>query len=136
MSWPNALKDQVLNHFFRASYTNSPDAASHIALFNGDPQDGGTELSGSGYARQAVTFAAPVNAPEGGRMVANSNELEYGPATANWAQASHWAAYTASSGGTLRASGELTSPRTLLEGDEARFAAGEIRVKLEPEAAA
>ena len=32
---------------------------SYLALYNGDPASGGTELTGTGYARMAVTFAEP-----------------------------------------------------------------------------
>lgn len=46
--WTTATKVIALNAV--------KDSATHLALFNGDPLDGGTELSSVSYARQALTF--------------------------------------------------------------------------------
>lgn len=46
--WTNTAKATALNAVAAT--------ATHLALFNGDPTDGGTELSSASYARQALTF--------------------------------------------------------------------------------
>lgn len=46
--WTTAAKVVALNAV--------KTSATHLALFNGDPTSGGTEISSVSYARQALTF--------------------------------------------------------------------------------
>ena len=53
------LEDAFLDHFLGTSSTSAP-AAVYIGLHTADPTDAGTgaEVSGNGYARQAMAFGA------------------------------------------------------------------------------
>lgn len=66
-------ENAVLNHLFRNVALSSP-AAVYIALYTTAPTDagGGTEVSGGGYARQAVTFGAP-----SGGAIANTGAISF-----------------------------------------------------------
>lgn len=74
----------------------------HLALFDGDPAGSGTEVSA---ARVAGTFDA---ASEGERALTNSPVLT----VTGGDQATHWAVFTASTGGTLLGSDALSSTKT------------------------
>jgi len=53
----NTLRGQTLQGF-----------SSHLAMFDGNPESGGFELSGEAYARAALSFASPVIDPNTGLM--------------------------------------------------------------------
>lgn len=72
--------------------------AAEAALFDGDPEGSGTELSGGSYARVALMFGAP----EGGS--AQDTATFAIPAGASW---DHAAVYD--SGGSLANSGSVPS---------------------------
>ena len=68
-----------------------------LALFNGDPEGAGTELTGGSpaYARKQVTW----NASSGGQITGSGSPVATFDVPAG-ADVSHWALYTASSAGT------------------------------------
>lgn len=68
-SFSDYLENAVLNHVFRNTSLSSPTTV-YVALYTAAPTDagGGTEASGNGYARQAITFGAP----SGGVITSNS----------------------------------------------------------------
>ena len=104
----------------------------YVGLFSTAPandNDPGTELSGNGYARQAVTFGAPQTDTGNVRKIENTNEPTFGPATADWLQAVAFGIFTAVTGGTLLYWDNLTTPKTVQNGDSAKFAAGALKVK-------
>jgi len=96
---------------------------------------GETEPSGGGYARVAVTNNA-TNFPaattvSGVGTKASGVELAFPTASADWlsgANLTHWFLATASSGGEIRYRAELTTPKPVLSGDTAKFAAGALQV--------
>ncbi len=79
--------DAVLNVLRGTDLTG---VAPYVGLFSVAPADdnsAGTELSGNGYARQAITFGAPATDAGNVRKVANTNNIQFGPALANWPEA-------------------------------------------------
>lgn len=76
-----------------------------IALFTAN---GGTEVSGGGYARRPVTFAVQ-NLPP--LVARNSTSALFGPATTNWGQITHVGVYDSS--GVLCLKRPLTNPVTV-----------------------
>jgi hypothetical protein len=104
----------------------------HVGLFSAAPANdagAGTELSGGGYARQAVTFGAPTAGVGNVRQIANTNTITFGPATVDWPQAVAFGIFTAVTEGTLLYWDALAAPRTILTNDSAQFAAGNLIVK-------
>lgn len=101
----------------------------YAALFSSAPSDaaGGTELSGSGYARQAVTFSAPTAAAPSGRSIANSGTVTFGPATGTaWTNATHFGVYDALTGGNYRGGAALDTPKAVGIGESAAYAPGAL----------
>lgn len=126
MSKSNYLENAILGHELGVA-TYTPAATQYLALFSAAPNDagGGTELSGSGYARKAVTLAGAWAAPSGGQS-SNANAISFNQASGDWLQATHFAIFDASSAGNMLRWGALTTPKTVLSGDIASFAAGAI----------
>ena len=137
----NWLEAAVLNHFFRNVPTTSP-AQIFLALYTTNPTDfdTGMEVSGGGYARQQITFAAPV--PGAGTLtVSNNNSITFPKATADWTASNEtvgfWGVRTAVLGGNLLAYGEFDSPTAanngkyaVLTGDRYNVEPGIINVIL------
>lgn len=82
---------------------NLPGFLPYIALYNGDPDNGGAELSGGNYARFAVTFGAPEVQPAGQSMIAVSAPASSQRANALWGTLTHIALCTAASSGEVAA---------------------------------
>lgn len=79
-----------------SNLTSNLTGTHYIALFDGNPVSGGSELSSGGYARQAVTFGTPAN-----KKTSNTNKVTFPIAGSDWAW-TYIAIYTASTGGTLK----------------------------------
>ena len=104
----------------------------YVGLFSVAPADdnsAGTELAGNGYARQAISFGAPATDAGNVRKVANTNNIQFGPALADWSQAVAFGVYDAVANGNLLYWDALTTPKTVLNGDYGQFAAGTLVVK-------
>ena len=109
-----------------------PGVTPYVALFStapGDDGSAGTELSGSGYARQAVTFGAPGLATGNAEQVANSNNIQFGPAAADWLQSVAFGIFDAQTNGDLLYWNTLTTPKIVQQGDFGQFAPGSLVVE-------
>jgi hypothetical protein len=100
-----------------------------VALYTAAPNDagGGTEVAGSGYARQAVAFAA---ATSGDGTTSNTGSVSFTADGGNWGSITHMAIFTASSGGSMLWHGALAAPRTINNSDTLTFAPGSINLTL------
>lgn len=129
MAFSHTLQANVLNYFFRGQTVTQP-TAWYVALYTVAPTDagGGTEVNGGGYARQAVTFGAP----SGGSptITANSAQVQFPVATANWGTIVAAAVFTAATGGTFLGWGNLQTSKAINSGDQAVFNAGDITIQL------
>jgi len=61
----------------------------------------GHELTGSGYSCQAITFDAPGPASGNAQQVGNSNNIQFGPAAADWLQPVAFGIFDAMTNGDL-----------------------------------
>ncbi len=96
----------------------------YLCLFTGDPGEAGstaTEVpTTSGYARQLITFGAPVGTP---RACANTNAPKFGPASTSYGEIGYGAIAKSNVRGTadLIYYGPLGTPRTVGENLELEF---------------
>ena len=99
--------------------------AWYVALYTAAPSDsgGGTELSGSGYSRQAVTFAS---ATSPGGTTSNTGDITFTAAGGDWGTVTHIGIHDASSGGNLLWHGAMTASKTVADGDTLQFSTGNI----------
>jgi len=117
------LEDAFLDHFLGTSSTSAP-AAVYIGLHTADPTDAGTgaEVSGNGYARQAITFASAASG-----SISNNAAVEFPAATtSSWGSVSHWAIYDASTGGNQLFHGSFDTAKTIAVGDILKVAASSL----------
>jgi len=124
------LEVALLNHLF-GSVAYTVPGTYHFALFTSAPNDagGGTEVntSGTGYARVAVTnnttnFPTIISGSK-----SNGTAINFplcGPTA--WGTITAFGIYDASTAGNLLFWGDLTTPRSVLNGDTPRFAVGAL----------
>lgn len=100
----------------------------YLALFTAAPNDsgGGTEVSGSGYSRQAVAFTAASSG-----AVTNDDLVSFTADGGNWGSITHAAIFDAGTSGNMLWHGALSSARTINDTDTLNFAAGEIDLSLD-----
>lgn len=124
-SFTNYLEDRVLNHIFRNTASTAPTTV-YMALFTVTPSDtgGGTEVTGGGYARQAVTFGAP-----SGGIIANTGAVAFTASGASFGTVVAIAIFDASTAGNMLAWDGITSA-TIAVGDTLNFPIGNITVQL------
>jgi hypothetical protein len=122
----NYLENALVNAVLRNTTYTSP-ATVYVALFTTDPTDAGsgTELSGSAYARTAVTFGAPSNG-----VTTNSADVTFATATASWGVVTHIGLYDALTSGNLLFHTPLDSSKTIDSGDIFKIASGSLSVTL------
>lgn len=123
----NYLENALLNATLRNTTYTSP-ATVYAALFTSDPTDAGsgTECTGSGYARKAITFAAPSN----GVTTNSAAACEFDQATGSWGTITHFGIYDALTTGNLLYHGALTTSKTISSGDVFKFATSSVSVTL------
>lgn len=125
MPFTTTVRNSLVNHLLKGTAMAQPGNI-YVSLFNGNPEAGGTELSGGGYGRVLNNaWAAASNGQS-----SNSGEVAFPTATGNWQQATYFGLHDATTGGTRLGSGALTQPRTVAAGDPARFPAGALIVRI------
>jgi hypothetical protein len=99
--------------------------AWYVALYTAAPNDagGGTEVSGNGYSRQAVTFDA---ATSGVGTTSNTGDVVFTAAGGSWGTITHIGIHDASTAGNLLWHGALTASKTVADGDTLQFSTGNI----------
>lgn len=99
--------------------------AWYVGLFTAAPSDsgGGTEVSGSGYAREAVTFAA---ASTPGGTTSNSGDVSFTASGGNWGTITHIGIFDDEASGNLLWHGSMTASKIVNDGDTLQFSTGNI----------
>ena len=107
-----------------------PGYTPHIALFNGNPNSGGAELSGENYARPALEFATPSEADSGQMQTANIAPTQFNRPTTAWGTWNYTAIYDAESSGKPVWIVEKTPAKEIKKGYMPRVAEGDIKVAI------
>ena len=125
MSLTNAVETHALQYLLTTGSLTRP-SAWYIALFTSDPTDtgtAGTEVSGFGYARTAVTFSVT------GDTASNTAGVEFPAATGgSWGTVSHIGIMDASTGGNMIIHSALTVAKAINDGDVFRIPTGDLDV--------
>ena len=128
MSLTNSFETSVLTWLL----TNGPPSparptAWYLGLFTAAPGEagGGTELSGSGYARQSITFTVS------GNNASNNAAIEFPTASGSWGTITHVAVFDASTSGNMIAYASLTASKTIDTGDVLRVPTGDLDITLD-----
>lgn len=101
-------------------------AGRFLSLHTADPgPTGASEVSGGGYARQSVSFT---NSGSNPTTASNSALVQFPVATVAWGSITHFALWTAVSGGSVVVYAPVTTPKTIDVDDIARWEAGALQV--------
>ena len=124
----NYLENAIINAVLRNTAYTSPSTV-YVSLYTSDPTDAdtGTEVStsGTGYARQAVTFGAPSNG-----VSTNSADVTFPTATSSFGTVTHIGIHDASTGGNLLFHTPLDTSKTIDSGDIFKITTGNLSVTL------
>jgi hypothetical protein len=120
------LENAVLGYVFSGASFSQP-GTKYLALYTTAPTDagGGTELSGSAYARQSCAFTTT------GAQASNTSAVEWPTATGSWGTVVAVGVFDASSSGNLLAWNNLTASKTISTGDVFRINAGDLDIDLD-----
>ena len=123
------LENELLDHVLGGGDYSRP-ATVYVALYTAAPTDagGGTEVSGGSYARVAVTNNATNWPAASGGAKSNGTEITFPTATADWGEVVAFAILDAAAAGNFLYWGDLTTPKTINDGDTAKFAVGDLDV--------
>lgn len=129
MSLTNDFETRALQWLFTTGSPTRP-TAWYVALFTAAPSDagGGTELSGSGYARQSVGASGLTVS---GDTASNATDIEFPTATGSWGTITHAAIFDASTAGNMICWGALGASRTIDTGDILRIPTGDLDFTLD-----
>src|SRR5258708_6978006 len=117
------LESALINAVLKNTAYTSP-ATTYLALYTVDPTDSntGTEVSGSAYARVAITWSAITTNNPSGSTVTNSVQINFAAATGSRGTVAYYGICDAASAGNLLIHGALTTPKTINTGDIAQVA--------------
>jgi len=118
------LELEVLDHVLGTGAYTMPSTVQ-IGLSTGSFNDdnSGTELTGNGYARVAITFAAASSG-----SAATNATVTFPTATGSWGSVGFWGIFDAASGGNLLIHGSFATPKTITSGDVLRINSGDLTV--------
>jgi|TARA_R110000787_G_scaffold73218_1_gene163095 hypothetical protein len=125
MSFTNFLETEILDHVFAGAAYTAPGTL-YLGLYTATPSDtgGGTELSGSAYARLAMAMSVS------GNTATNSAAEEFATATGSWGTITHVGVFDAATSGNLMAYGTLSASKVVATGDVFRIPAGDLDITL------
>lgn len=126
MSFSNFLETEILDHVFGGNAYSAPGTL-YLGLYTAAPSDtgGGTELSGSGYARLPMAMTVS------GNTATNSAAEEFATATGSWGTITHVGVFDAATSGNMLAYGALSASKTVDTGDVFRIPAGDLDITLD-----
>lgn len=135
-AWTNYTENKLIDHIFRTGSFTKPTSI-YVGLMSAvsDGEAGTvTELTGNGYARVSVPPLDANWAAATGNNATTSNvaAVTFPACTgSDWATATHFGIWDASTAGNLLAYASLTAPRTITVGSTASFAANALTVAVD-----
>jgi hypothetical protein len=119
------LENKVMLHVFGGTAYTAPSTL-YLALYTVAPTDtgGGTEVSGTAYARQTVAFTVTND------TASNTSAVEFPTAGSSWGTIVAVGVFDQLTSGNLLAYGNLTASKTIASGDVFRVPAGDLDITL------
>ena len=118
------LENKVLDHILgTTAYTQPTTVYVGLSTASFADDHSGTELSGSGYARQSASFNAAASG-----TADNSAAIEFPAATASWGTVSHFGIFDALTAGNLLIHGSFTTAKAIGSGDILKISAGDLDI--------
>jgi len=138
-------ENKIVDHVFRGTaYSETVPGSYYVALFTSSCTDAavGIEVSGGSYARVAIarsqaawngTHGNATGASSGtGGTISNAGVLTFPAPTANWGSVTAFGVLDASTAGNPIVCTDLTTPKTINNGDAApSFAIGALTIQID-----
>lgn len=126
MSLSNTFETTTLQWLFTTTSVTRP-TEWYLALYTVAPSDtgGGTECSGTSYARQSFTMTVS------GNTATNGANIEFPVAGSSWGTLVAVGVFDALTSGNLIAYGNLTTSKAIDTGDVFRIPAGDLDITLD-----
>jgi hypothetical protein len=123
----NYLENKLLDHVLNNTSYTSPTTV-YVGLFTVAPTDStsGTEVSGGSYARQVLSVST---ASDG--VVTSDADVTFPQATASWGTIVALGIHDADTSGNLLMYTDLTTSKTIDEGDILKVSSGSLTVTLD-----
>ena len=128
-SFTDYTENLVLTYLFTTGSATRP-TAWYVGLFTAAPSDtgGGTEVSGSAYAR---VVTGTISGSGTATTFTNAAAIEFAAASGgNWGTIGWAGIFTASTGGALLAWAPLTTSKAINDGDIFRIPASSLTITL------
>jgi len=128
-SFTDYTENLALTYLFTTGSATRP-TAWYVGLFTAAPSDtgGGTEVSGSAYAR---VVTGTISGSGTATTFTNAAAIEFAAASGgNWGTIGWAGIFTASTGGTLLAWAPLTTSKSINDGDIFRIPASSLSITL------
>ena len=128
-SFTDYTENLALTYLFTTGSVTRP-TAWYVGLFTAAPSDtgGGTEVSGSAYARVAT---GTISGSGTATTFTNAAAIEFAAASGgNWGSVGWAGIFSASTGGTLLAWAPLTTSKAINDGDIFRIPASSLSITL------
>ena len=128
-SFTDYTENLALTYLFTTGSVTRP-TAWYVGLFTAAPSDtgGGTEVSGSAYAR---VVTGTISGSGTATTFTNAAAIEFAAASGgNWGTIGWAGIFTASTGGTLLAWAPLTTSKAINDGDIFRIPASSLSITL------
>ena len=118
------LENEILDHILATGAYTMPTTV-YVGLSTGSFNDdnSGTELSGSNYARESISFGAASSG-----TASNDAAVEFNAATGSWGTVSHFGIFDALTSGNLLIHGALTASKVIETGDILKIAIGDMDI--------
>ena len=123
----NYLEDKLLDHVLNNTSFTSPTTV-YVGLFTTAPTDStaGTEVSGGSYARQVLSVSTASSG-----VVTSDSDVTFPQATASWGTIVALGVHDADTSGNLLMYTDLTTSKTIDEGDILKVSSGSLTVTLD-----
>lgn len=123
------VENQILNCYLNQTNITAPTAI-YVGLHTANPTDAGTgtEVSGNGYARVAITDKFGTASGTGGSLSSNADITGFTASGGNWGTVSHIGIWDASTSGNLLFHTALDSSATVNDGDSFQISSGNLTV--------
>jgi len=128
----NYLENEILDHVLGGGDYTRP-ATVYVGLWTSaldDTSDGDTagEVSGGSYARVSVTNNSTNWPAAANGAKSNGTAITFPQATGDWGTVTYFAILDAATSGNVLYWGQLTSSKTIENGDTASFAIGDLDI--------
>jgi hypothetical protein len=126
------VENQILNCYLNQTNITAPTAI-HLGLFTANPTEsdegssGGTEVSGNGYSRVAITDKFGTASGTGGSLSSNADITGFTASGGNWGTTGI-GIFDSASGGELLFWTALDSNATVNDGDSFQISSGNLTV--------